>query len=311
MRGENTLLRSPHPLCHEEGQQGTCGVEIGLGRSLGTLLKAGRWRLCFAVALSAASAALLRRPVWDGRPAMVFTGALLFALACTWFNQVQERQRDSLMRRTGERPLAKRELPVPYALSWAALCFIASLPSLVACGGWPSLGILAAVFLLYNGLYTVLKGRSLLALLPGAAAGAAPPVLGWVCGGGPLWHPASLTLFLLFVLWQIPHFWLVAERSSPDYEQAGLPVPWHLFGEGIYGLIFALWVGALGVTLLALPALGFVRSVAAQAGTVLAAVGVLAAPFFPALRSRHLFHVVNLAMASVCVVFVAESLFRG
>lgn len=311
MRCQNTLLRPQRPFHREEERQRAFGVDTGLTTSLGMLLQAGRWRLCLAAALSAASASLLRRPVWDGRPAMVFAGALFFGLACTWFNQIQERQLDSRMRRTGNRPLATKELRLSYALAWAVMCLIVSLPPLLACGGWMLMGILAAVVFLYNGLYTGLKGRSLLALLPGAAAGAAPPVLGWVCGGGPMWHPAPFTLFLLFFLWQIPHFWLAAERSSPDYEHAGLPVPWRLFGGGLYGLTIALWVGALGVTLLALPALGFVRSVAAQAGIVGAAVGLLAALFFPALRPRRLFSIVNLAMAAVCVVFVAESLFRG
>ncbi len=100
-----------------------------------------------------------------------------------------------------------------------------------ACGGWPALGILAFTILFYNGLYTPLKDRFLLVLLPGAAAGAAPPVLGWVCGGGAMYQPVPLMLFLLFFLWQIPHFWLAAERSSPDYETAGIPVPWRIFGS--------------------------------------------------------------------------------
>jgi heme o synthase len=281
----------------------------GVGH-LRKLLKIGRWNLCLATALAATSGALLTRPIPDRHTAAVFAGAFLFAMACTWLNQIQERKRDALMHRTRNRLLARGLLSVRAACLWALLCLAASLPILVGRGGWPALGILALTMLSYNGLYTLLKDRSLLALFPGAAAGAAPPVLGWVCGGGAMYQPVPLMLFLLFFLWQIPHFWLAAERSSPDYRAAGIPVPWRIFGSQRYARMLALWVGAFCVMLLGLLAFGFVHSIAAQWVFVGSATALLAGLYFPTLR-RFLFHNLNLSMAAACFVLVAERLYRG
>ena len=173
------------------------------------------------------------------------------------------------------------------------------------------MGVLASVLLLYNGLYTLLKGRTLLALFPGAVAGAMPPVLGWVCAGGAPWDREALTLGLLFLLWQVPHFWLAAERCSPDYENAGLPLPWHLFGRGRYGGVLALWVAAFCVLLLAFPAFGFVHSIVSQVAMLVSAACLMGALCVPALRPKVLFHVVNVSMATVCLILVAEKVYGG
>jgi protoheme IX farnesyltransferase len=117
-------------------------------------------------------------------------------------------------------------------------------------------------------------------------------------------------LFLLFFLWQIPHFWLAAERSSPDYETAGIPVPWRIFGSQRYARMLALWVGAFCVMLLGLLAFGFVRSAVAQWAFVGSATALLAGLCFQTLR-RFLFHNLNLSMATACFVLVAERLYRG
>jgi heme o synthase len=234
------------------------------GSYLFILLKAGRWQLSAAAALATVCGALLARPAADIRLVGIFTGAALFALAVTWFNQIQERQPDSHMTRTKNRPLANNTLPVRYAIAWAGLCLAASIPLLFACGGWSAIAVLGFVIIFYNGIYTPMKRRSLLALIPGAIAGAAPPVLGWVCEGGAILKAMPLTLFLLFFIWQVPHFWLTAQRNRIDYENSGFPLPWRSFGNKFYIQILSLWVIAFSVVLLALPAFGFVRSATAQ-----------------------------------------------
>lgn len=310
MKKRETSAHPPNALEGDISARGGFRAEKSEEGRIRRLLKIGRWSLCVATALAATSGALLARPILDRHTAAVFAGAFLFATACTWLNQIQERKRDALMHRTGSRLLARGVLSVRAACLWILLCLAVSLPILVGLGGWPALGILAFTLLFYNGLYTPLKDRFLLVLIPGAAAGAAPPVLGWVCGGGAMHQPVPIMLFLLFFLWQIPHFWLAAERSSPDYESAGIPVPWRIFGSIRYGRILALWVGAFCVMLLAMPALGFVRSDVAQWAFVGSATALFAGLCFQTLR-RFLFHNLNLSMATACFVLVAERLYRG
>lgn len=273
------------------------------------LLRDGRWRVSLAAALAAVSGALVHRPAMDGRIASVFLGVVLVALACTWVNQIQERRQDALMRRTGNRPLVKGLVSVRAALCWACGCMGASLPFLLSCGGWTAVGTAFVAVLLYNSVYTGWKGRSPFALLAGALAGAAPPVLGWVCSGGPMLHRAPTALFLLFLVWQVPHFWLAGERLSPDYEDAGLPAPWRTYRA--YGRLLFLWIAAFSLMLLALPALGLIGSGGAKAAVLCAAVFPLAGMCRPALRPRGLFHIVNLSMAAACVILAAEGLCRG
>lgn len=273
------------------------------------LVKGGRWGISLAAGLAAVSGALVHRPAADGRTAAAFLGVVLVALACTWGNQVQERRRDALMRRTANRPLVKGLVSVRAALCWGGLCLCASLPLLYACGGWMAVGLSLAAVFLYNGVYTRWKAQSPFALLAGASAGAAPPVLGWVCAGGLLLHWAPVVLFLLFLFWQVPHFWLAAERLSPDYENAGFSVPWLTCRS--YAWLLFLWLAAYGVMLLALPALGLVRSDGARAAILGAAVFPLAGLCRPTLRPRGLFRIVNLSMAAACVTLAAEGLCGG
>jgi heme o synthase len=276
------------------------------------LLKAGRWQLSLAAALAAVSGALLAHPVADSSLASIFAGSFLFTLAVTWFNQIQERQGDGLMARTRNRPLANNTVPVRYAIEWAGFCLAVSISLLFACGGWLAVTILGVVILFYNCIYTSMKRRSPFALILGAIAGAAPPVLGWVCAGGAILNVMPLTLFLLFFIWQVPHFWLVAKRYSLDYEGIKYPLPWREIGNGFYVQMLVLWIMAFCVVILALPAFGFVHSVAAQS-TIISVFIVLLTGLRSKLlkRPRLLSRFVSLGMAAVCIALVAEKIFGG
>jgi protoheme IX farnesyltransferase len=57
----------------------------------------------------------------------------------------------------------------------------------------------------------------------GGAAGALPPVIGWVAGTGTV-GLEPLTLFLIIFLWTPPHFWALALNRADDYARAGVPM---------------------------------------------------------------------------------------
>jgi heme o synthase len=306
------------------------------------LLKTGRWRLSIATAMATAGGALIAYPAIDIRLAAIFAGAMFFAMSVTWFNQIQERREDGLMARTMNRPLANNTLPVYCAIIWAGLCLTLSGLIFFACSGWPAIAILGAVILFYNGIYTPMKRRSPFALLLGAIAGAAPPVLGWICAGERILRITPLILFILFFVWQIPHFWLVEERNHLDYESAKLPLPWIYFGTRFYRYILSLWILAFCVALLALPAFGLVHSIVAQLFVLFISVVSVTGLAFHVFKThasiqkmtgdkdiehRRFDHLtnqafnqstiqpasvfINFSMATVCAILVAEKIFGG
>jgi protoheme IX farnesyltransferase len=141
--------------------------------------------------------------------------------ACA-LNQLLERHRDALMRRTEARPLpAGRLEPLEVAVFGAVL----------GVGGIVYLGVLArqpaaalaagAAFVSYVFVYTPLKGKTTLNTLVGAVPGALPPVIGWAAVRGAL-DPEAVALFAILFLWQVPHFLAIAWIHRDDYARAGM-----------------------------------------------------------------------------------------
>ena len=228
-------------------------------------LRLAKGLLCLAIAFSAVFGFLLASPVPSWQLAKVFAGVALLAGGAATLNSLQEWRRDALMRRTGHRPLPRGELTARQALRQAMALIAAGLLLLGQLPGPLPLvaGLLALV--LYNGVYTPLKARTLLAILPGALCGGLPPVIGWLAGGGRPDSPVALLLMLLLVLWQVPHSLLVLLIHREDYRAVRLPsMLEHLSEPGLRRLLVP-WVAALAaaLALFALPPLtssGLVRT---------------------------------------------------
>ena len=138
---------------------------------------------------------------------------LLLAFAACALNQAQECQRDALMDRTRLRPIPSGRISPVGAVAWSAILALSALTALFLLGGTVAAGLGALAVLWYNGIYTYLKRVSSLAPVVGSVIGAIPPAIGWVCAGGALGGPIlSLSFFLL--MWQVPHFWLLALRAT-------------------------------------------------------------------------------------------------
>ena len=99
--------------------------------------------------------------------------------------------------------------------------------------------------ILYNGVYTPLKKKTILAILPGAICGALPPYIGWLSGGGGVVNYTAALLLALFFLWQVPHFWLVLLTFKRDYEKSNIPNFLRQFEEHRLRRYFVTWIGAL------------------------------------------------------------------
>jgi protoheme IX farnesyltransferase len=89
---------------------------------------------------------------------------------------------------------------------------------------WLAALLLAASILFYVLIYTVwLKPRTPQNIVIGGAAGAFPPLIGWVAATG---HFAVLPLLMfgIIFLWTPPHFWALSMFVRSDYAAAGIPM---------------------------------------------------------------------------------------
>ena len=57
----------------------------------------------------------------------------------------------------------------------------------------------------------------------GGAAGAIPPMVGWVGVTGEIGIPA-LVMFIIVFMWTPPHFWALSLLIKDDYSRAGVPM---------------------------------------------------------------------------------------
>lgn len=181
-----------------------------------------KFRLSFLVAFSCAFGYILASQGsvdWTSLMLIGLGGFLLSGASIT-INQIIERDLDSKMTRTQNRPLPTGKVSVQEAMIFAAV---------VAASGVFILGLytnmlttmLAIVsMILYSFVYTPLKRVGPVAVFVGAIPGALPPLLGWTAATGAISHEA-LIIFGIQFIWQFPHFWAIAWVADEDYKKAG------------------------------------------------------------------------------------------
>jgi protoheme IX farnesyltransferase len=165
-------------------------------------------------------------------------------------------------------------------------------------------------------VYTPLKRKSVLAIIPGAVCGALPVLMGWVAAGGGLTSPQLWILVVVLGVWQLPHFWLVVLENQCDYRGSGIPNMLRLLSaEQLRRLVF-LWGTTFVVLTLLLPVYRVTQS--AVAAWVLAANAFALASVFAffLLRVdgggyRGLFRYLNLSLALVMGVVMLDCLLHA
>ena len=151
-------------------------------------------------------------------------GIGLAAASAAVVNHVLDQRFDAHMARTMNRPLPTGQIDERNALGFAAVLGVASMVFLVLFVN-PLTAVLTFLSLIgYAVIYTVfLKHATPQNIVIGGAAGAAPPVLGWVAVTGEL-HAHALLLFLIIFTWTPPHFWALAIHRRDDYAKVGIPM---------------------------------------------------------------------------------------
>lgn len=157
---------------------------------------------------------------------MLFPVAGIFLLACSsaMVNQIQEWRYDSLMNRTMNRPIPAMKFSLTQ--SWIPAVFTFAVAVLILYFGSNLLALSTALltFVWYNLIYTPLKRKTSLAIIPGSMVGALPPLAGWFAAGGVIADVNIWIIFAYFFIWQIPHFWLLLLIYKDDYKAASFPV---------------------------------------------------------------------------------------
>jgi protoheme IX farnesyltransferase len=156
-----------------------------------------------------------------------FTAILCIALgagACGALNQWYEADLDAKMRRTANRPLPAGRMDRQSALHFGVGLGSFSVLLMGLATNWLAALMLLASILFYVLVYTVwLKPRTAQNIVIGGAAGAFPPLIGWVAAAGDV-SALPLLLFAIIFLWTPPHFWALSLFVRSDYAAAGIPM---------------------------------------------------------------------------------------
>lgn len=159
-------------------------------------------------------------------------GTCLCSFSGAALNQLIERKPDSMMSRTNNRPLVRKDSPMPVSTALAHATWTAGLGAGVLLHWTDPVTTALAVgnIALYAGVYTPLKQISSWNTAVGAVVGSIPPVIGWSAASQALLatpdpsillSPIPLMLFATLYTWQWSHFMAIAYLCRDDYAKAG------------------------------------------------------------------------------------------
>jgi len=167
-------------------------------------------------------------------PVIGFTAILCIALAAGGagaLNMWWEADIDAKMKRTQGRPLPTGRIQPNDARDFGLLLSGTSIMIMGLAVHWLAASVLAFSIFFYVVIYTMwLKPRTPQNIVIGGAAGAFPPLIGWICVTGEITLMPVL-LFAIIFMWTPPHFWALALWVKPDYAAANIPMMPNAAGE--------------------------------------------------------------------------------
>ena len=205
-------------------------------------LQLSKLTIMLPVSLTGFTGYFLFNPVISVKLILTSLGILLMAVSASALNQIQEVSLDHKMKRTQIRPIPSGRISLKNAIVFSLCSLFAGSLIILFCGNL--LAVLIGLFtvLWYNGIYTYSKRITAFAVVPGALAGALPPLIGWVAAGGGVWDKPIIFLEFLFFTGQIPHFWLLLMKYSDDYNKAGIPTINDIFSKEQINRLTFTWV---------------------------------------------------------------------
>lgn len=131
---------------------------------------------------------------------------------------------DNIMSRTKKRPIPSGRVVAEDALYLGVFLSCAAVALMGLAVNILSALLLGFTIFFYCYIYTVLLKRSTPQnIVIGGAAGALPPLIGWVAVTNQI-TIEPIILFLIIFFWTPPHFWALSLYSSDDYKKANIPM---------------------------------------------------------------------------------------
>ena len=151
-------------------------------------------------------------------------GGALAAGGANALNHYLDRDIDGLMGRTSGRPIVSGSISPIHAMWFGVALNVAAFIILGVFVNPLSALLTLSATLFYVFVYTkALKRSTPQNIVIGGAAGAIPPMVGWVAVTGGLGLPA-LYVFAIVFFWTPPHFWALSLLIKDDYQRAGVPM---------------------------------------------------------------------------------------
>lgn len=151
-------------------------------------------------------------------------GIALVAACGAAINHLVDQRIDALMARTRARPLPRGTLGTAQVGRFAAVLGLGGLAMLLGATNLWCVGLTFGSLVGYAVIYSVwLKRATPQNIVIGGAAGAAPPLLGWVAVTGQI-DAGALLLFTIILVWTPPHFWALAIHRCEEYRRADVPM---------------------------------------------------------------------------------------
>ena len=164
-----------------------------------SLMELVKFFLSLFIALSAVFGFVLANNLFSLKAFFLGVFVLLLAWGCAALNNIQDKTYDACFLRTCKRVLPSQKLKTRTAFIIAVLGIVFGLLGLLLFfKGFLAFvyGILALIF--YNFLYTPLKKRTLLAIIPGAISGMLPPLIGWSAAGAQVLDLRIIIIMVIF-----------------------------------------------------------------------------------------------------------------
>ena len=193
---------------------------LNIGQIINDFFQLTKLRLSTSVVFSSLAGYLLASDKLETQVLLgLFFGGFAMVGASNAFNQLIEKNKDSLMIRTQNRPLPSGRMSNIVAATIATVLAVFGILILQYINFKTALFGALSIFL-YTCVYTPLKSVTSLSVVVGAFPGAIPFMLGWVAATGSFGIEPGI-LFMIQFFWQFPHFWAIGWMVDEDYKNAG------------------------------------------------------------------------------------------
>ena len=195
-------------------------ITYNFGLIITDLLQLTKFRLTISVVFSSLAGYLLAVDKIETQIILGLSfGGFAMVGASNAFNQLIEKNKDSLMARTQNRPLPGGRMSNTLAITIAMLLAFVGIVILQYINYKTAIFGAFSIFI-YTCVYTPLKSVTSLSVFVGAFPGAIPFMLGWVAATGSFGIEPGI-LFMIQFFWQFPHFWAIGWMMNEDYNKAG------------------------------------------------------------------------------------------